>query len=155
MAILSYNQSSTKEIARQCENDSYQSHTCFITRKQLLKRRWGPVPRGGNAQEVEIKCIFGITRFPVQTEGKEFKGRKQKVNTTDATKGPRNQRSLDDETYNKFCTANFLRTNQRQDRHLVVYGYKNKVYPQTYTHNYTGISLVKGSSQLSMYLYVQ
>lgn len=85
---------------------------------------------GVNAQEVETKCIFGITRFPVQTEGKEFKGRKWKMNTADATKRHRNQRSLGNETYNKFCTINFLRTNQRQDRHLVVYGYKNKVDPK-------------------------
>lgn len=117
--------------------------------------RRGPVPWGVNAQEVETKCIFGITRLPVQTEGKEFKGRKQKMNTADAIKGHRNQRSLGNETYNKFCTINFLRTNQSQDRHLVVYGYKNKVYPQTYTYNYTGVSLVKGSSPLSMHLYIQ
>lgn len=48
-----------------------------------------PVPQGGNAQEVKTKCIFGVIRFPVQTEGKQFKGRKHKMNTTEATKGHR------------------------------------------------------------------
>lgn len=31
---------------------------------------------------------------------------------------------------------------------------QNQSLPQTYTHNHTGASLVKGSSQLSMHLYI-
>lgn len=57
-------------MARQCENDQYQNHTCFIRRRQHLRKRKWKVSKRGNEPEVKTTHIFAVTCSPVQTEGK-------------------------------------------------------------------------------------